>query len=521
MKGLSVSHTFSGNGDTPYCLYDWGDNETDIKPLSDPENPDDSTHDYTAADYYSVHIICVTHDEVYTVDNDSLYVGDSISGFSVSNSTFDIIVGVPEPVSSDVVVGIQFSTGTHVDLQVTNMETTDVVSFTDYDAPGAEFVTFTSSQFTAGGLYAIEVNATNPISGTVLRHFVLAVEEKVDNVVLSSTGQSGTSYYFLVNHDHMITTSLTAENPVFTWWLEDDVTLVDASVEACDGAVTSNSFPIRQNTTGTFQLTQVISNHVNSVTNMLNVSFYHIVNNFTATLNKGVAFYNDNVVITIDVNALAQLQMGVVQCDINQGDGTGPITKAFDLTADDYGNLTAQNKQQITDNKQFPAGWYYPTVVCSNELPDEIDGINTRQTFDLFLITVNPVANLVLTNNSPNISNHPHSIPLELSLDLNDGSDLPLANLTCVFSYADANSPINNTGDITYGNPLVTTIPFTLGDKQYTIQWNCSNALSHMTDSVDVYVMYDCWKQSRYFDEEVHNSDTPRVSYTNQPYTVR
>ncbi|KAH3739306.1 hypothetical protein DPMN_045956 [Dreissena polymorpha] len=211
--------------------------------------------------------------------------------------------------------------------------------------------------------------------------------------------------------------------------------------------------------------------------------------------------------------------MGVVKCDILFLGASTDQTFSFTSSSPNPNNLSIDNKSRVVSKTDIIAGWHYVSVKCENKLPATVGTTVTTLTLTQFLVE-NPVRNLALYHNSANITFHPFSNELKLNVSLSPSTSPNLENLTCVFKIKqDSIETINVSGNVLVNEHISYSHKFALGNRNTSITVNCSNIQTSQVLTLEAFVFYDCWLDSKYFHSGREQS-APVAAYTDEDKEV-
>ena len=548
MNGWTLTATFTATGvdngldaaptfvDTPpaevLCVLDMSEEELWVETQATASPPGIATL-YDDYGYYDVYLTC-GEAEFAVESTTQKYVGTAITDVDVTNGTYDIFVGIPfESLSSmNKTIDVTFATGLDVTIIV------EVLGVTDVNNPMTKTQAFNSSNlFTlnslwfGSGLYTIVVNVSNPLTSTIQKNLVFAIQTSIkitsfifeefptlDPATNRSVVIAGTPF-----HVKMAFTSGDNVTIVATL-LDSNTQAVQIEAELCTGSLVGDHyFMFNTSMTGNYTLNIEASNYINSEVHNFEVYIMFPVNNIVFTVSDQLVLETESLQFNFTVQETAMVGMGLVTCTLDYDDGVSiDGTHEFLLDTDDLSTVTTMS-HSFTKGDYTPR-WYNVRFFCDNLLPDIVTpylgtAVETTlsQTFQV-IVERTVVGKLKLDYTTTKPTEQAWSKSLDMNVRLSTPADPThhLYNVTCVFhtptDTVDQALAVN--GSMT--NVTVTTGPikFAVGDINQTIDVNCSNFQTHTMLTAYVKVYYDCWSLNTFFTSG-KNESTAILAYTN------
>ena len=498
--------TFVSAAELPMCLLDYGDDNVESFIVSDASVDTVVTYTHTTNNFYDINVYCMTSDVAVEDAAPDTYVGDFVTGFVVYNAQENIIP-VFAPLSSDVDVDLRIDNGTDVTLTATLMQSVQVVETSNVSVGTENILTFSQSYFPINGLYTLNASAVNPITGPMERYVMIAIQEQI---IVTSVAFGGTNYVQVETPFDIDLTLSSGEDATLTYDIYDDtnVTVVEHLAFVCDGVVREHKHTYQINVTGTFYVRASVSNMVSSHTEMITVISQNAVSASIFQLSASKSLALAPAFVSFSITSTPSLYdivpAGLVSCVLEFGNGMDHTMGA---------DLTTAPLMPISDlqNLMLNAGFYIPTLTCSNEIPTEFEIVETMIRIE------NEVANIQLDYSTDNI---PLSVGMDLKVVLINVSDPPLYLITCSFDFGDGNSPIGVTGNVTSNETIDIHYDYTR-PWAFTITVYCAGTVpdNNLELTLDVEAYWDCWKSLLFF-ESFKTTELPMTFFGHEELKV-
>ncbi|WAQ96750.1 PK1L2-like protein [Mya arenaria] len=498
-NGLYAEYTFA---DTPptevHCSLDMNDDEVYFMNVT-TATPEPIDIKYDTFGYYDLSLIC-GEDLFEVVFELNKYIGTEIFNVDVSNGTRDLFIGVTAADirnGMDVYFNVEFDLGLDVTINVTvDGHTQDQT----VAANGSHIFILDAAWFT-NGLFTVDVVLDNPISAVVQKYAIIAVQTGIMITSSSLVEYPTQPYIVMTNLPFNIAIDFTqGENVTIVAMLVDtDQFTQQLEAEICSGDVSgTHNFMFNTSLTGNYSLDVEVSNYASSYQVTFTLEIIHNVNSIIFNVSDQLVLVNENIDFTITVLGSATVSMGVVTCTVVYGD-TDSAVEVFDFNTDDISGRTDLTREFSKAN--YTAGWFTAEMTCDNGLPDTIATMEETRIIIPYLIIVEEyVANLQIVHNSTDITYHPWSVPLELSMHLLDPTTNPhLYNITCVFTFPDDMGEVTMNGSSTNTSYVTIAYKFNIGNQSQMIQVNCSNRQTFQLLELNAFVYYDCWQSETFF----------------------
>lgn len=500
------------------CLTDAGHGETEVVNVDKSKSIERFLD--SAGLLVSPTVVCF--DPLLSMANasaESIYVGDTLDWFFVEDASNGHYKELEAPVSNDVTFKAFMPSGEDIDIKVTFLHSGQQITFR-YLSKGTYDVVLNASLFAEAGMYAIEINGTNPYATFVVNLAIIVAQEIVIDDY--SLRQYSTNPDYVMAGSPLDLESILKKNDdvFYLFYISKDINQTMVLLGgSCDTNGTNIVFRHSIDITGKVFLQWQLSNYVSETYAFIDVISYYGVNNFNISVNEPIALYSTQLAFTIAVNPTALLAMGNVNCEF-QYDRTKAEKEfvRFNLTSEKFDDL--QNTS-VSFPHYYTAGWYTARVLCYNELADEINNETiSHLDFSINVIVENPVENIVLLHNSTNILRHPWSKPLMFIVELFNDTVLPIYNVSCVIQYGETGVEPTVKGDLSPLSNISYSQRLPGADAEITVYVHCSNFLTSMTLKQKVYVYFDCWKSQAFFDDVYKNKSTSMIAYTNKNVLV-
>ncbi|XP_060576637.1 uncharacterized protein LOC132733957 isoform X2 [Ruditapes philippinarum] len=519
-NGLSATFAFTGPTNVTCMII--AENEDEVEALeilqSDPQAVETS---FILNGFYDLYIPVFGDTDLYIEKKENFYVGSSITGIDISNNVTGSVIPFNAPLDDDIDFTFSFSTGTDVNATISLPDGWSH-SLTNINNE-SHTVTIPKDRFMESGLYTVDVDLVNPLAENgILRSAVLAVQAPVDGVTISLTPYEvgNEPVYIMVGQEfNVLITLTTGDDLMHSLLVEQNTTIVDLKGNFCEGQQLQNEIPYTFESAGSYNITVEISNYVSYFSKTIEINVIYAVD-LTLEVTP-LLFSSETASFTATVTDTANLPMGTVSCKVDYNDDSPPGYMIFDMSPSTFGELASTTN---TLTKTYTERWYNTIINCTNQLPSEVNSLQTYAVLQNIVKVVNEITTTFqLSHDIDDIGHHPFTKPITFSIHQTSVSDPTYANVTCEFNSNDGTTDelTNVTGEVTTASNITLIKTFD-GGKNHTISVKCSNLKSFQVfPPITVHVYFNCWTTEEYFDASFKKPNGAFRSKTNEEFTLK